>query len=929
MLHAYLPAKLKLWYAGFDAEFHHYDWRQSIDKLGRELANKIVKETGGSNTDRPGSISIVAHSMGGLVSRRALQILSEKTESDGETPMLDRVNRLVMQGTPNFGSFAPAMVVQGVYPTVKKVAALDLHHTVEELSEELFSGFPGLLELLPSPQKFNSIDLYTSGNWPSSKPRPQREPIKAAKRIHSKLFPGDERCVMICGVNQKTVTSLQLNSDNEFDYLETNSGDGTVPLDFAQLPHAKQNYFVEKPHGKLPSDRRVINATIEILETGTTSLLDTSWNRSRSRPRKIEPAELKSVPFKGRQGDQVLNHEARSIQEEFVAPPERDPGNTCNDVHISASSSEPINIGRQRQHHISLKLAHGSIADVDARAAVLGVFQDVVPSGAAGVFDRLLGGTVTEFVSRNMFSAAVGDVFVLPAARRAFGLEFVVFAGLGRFDNFDSNVLKLVAENVARTLIRSHVDDFAFVPMGGSSGISITDSISCIVEGLFDGILEANATERLSNITIVEFDEKKYLQMRTEVLRLATTPLFDEVEVTVREIELPEPIARDVPSRRHRVIDEKGVEPAYLFVQQGKAVLSGGASKANSSKLQMQTSLLGPTHNATVVSEVIEFDRKQLDKHLEEIKKQTFGNSTIKTFGDELTKMVLPSEIINILEDIDDRPLVVIHDAEASRIPWETIRANGRFIAVEQGLSRRYAAENLSVGKWLDSRLESEKLSILLIVNPTNDLPGTVEETDKIVEFLENNPGVEHLKLSDKDATWNRVKSELSSGKYDIVHYAGHAFFDPQKRSNSGIICHGDKVLSGADLAGLQRLPALAFFNACEAGRLRKKRGANKKPRSKQEIRNWRKTKKASEWVESNVGLAEAFLRGGVANYIGTYWPVGDASAADFAKVFYGQLLGGTTIGESIRLGRKEIEESSVDFADYIHYGNPHFRLKI
>ena len=140
MLHAYLPAKLRLWYAGFDAEFHHYDWRQSIDKLGRDLANKIIKETGGSNTSRPGSISIVAHSMGGLVSRRALQILSEKTESDGETPMLDRVNRLVMQGTPNFGSFAPAMVVQGVYPTIKKVAALDLYHTVEELSEKLFSG---------------------------------------------------------------------------------------------------------------------------------------------------------------------------------------------------------------------------------------------------------------------------------------------------------------------------------------------------------------------------------------------------------------------------------------------------------------------------------------------------------------------------------------------------------------------------------------------------------------------------------------------------------------------------------------------------------------------------------------------------------------------------------------------------------------------
>ena len=137
-----------------------------------------------------------------------------------------------------------------------------------------------------------------------------------------------------------------------------------------------------------------------------------------------------------------------------------------------------------------------------------------------------------------------------------------------------------------------------------------------------------------------------------------------------------------------------------------------------------------------------------------------------------------------------------------------------------------------------------------------------------------------------------------------------------------------DNILSGADLAGLQRLPALAFFNACEAGRVRTRRNIKDKPRTKKEVRTWRNSKKASEWVETNVGLAEAFLRGGVANYIGTYWPVGDASAAEFAMVFYSQLLNGTTIGESIRLGREEIEESSIDFADYIHYGNPHFRLK-
>ena len=179
--------------------------------------------------------------------------------------------------------------------------------------------------------------------------------------------------------------------------------------------------------------------------------------------------------------------------------------------------------------------------------------------------------------------------------------------------------------------------------------------------------------------------------------------------------------------------------------------------------------------------------------------------------------------------------------------------------------------------------METEKLSILLIVNPTNDLPGTVEETDKIVEFLANNPGVEYLKLAEKVAIWCHVKSELSSGKYDVVHYAGHAFFDTEKRSKLRHHLSWKRCAFGFRPCRTTATASHAFFNACEAGGVRKRRTSPAKSRTRQEIRNLRKSKKASEWIESNARLAEAFLRGGVANYIGTYWPLGDASAAEFA----------------------------------------------
>ncbi len=907
MLHTYLPAKLRLAIAGFDAAFHHFDWRHSIDRLGNELAKRIVSETGPS--ERPSSLSLVAHSMGGLVARRALKVLGEKEQ-------LDRVNHLVMLGTPNFGSFAPAMVVQSIYPTVRKIAALDRANSAEDLSNKIFSDLPGLLEMLPFPERYSTLDLFNLATWPEDRPQPKRAALTAAKRIHKKLLDGDQRCVMIAGIDQPTVTDLRAGPNGEFEYFESRDGDGTVPLDFAVLPGI-DTYYAEKSHGQLPSSRTVLQAVIDILEVGGTSRLLDSWTRTRAATRKIDATRMEAIPFEGRRCEEIFRSERRSILDEFAAIPVPDIVPITPKVQVYYTSNEPINIGRQRQHQISLQLAQGSITDVKARAAVLGVFQDVDPGGPAKNFDQLLDGAVTEFVSRNMFSAKAGEVFILPTSRRLFALEFVVFAGLGQFGRFNVEVLKLVAENVARTLIRSKVDDFAFVPMGSGSGMSVTDSVSSLIDGLFRGILEADDRDRLSRITICEFDEDRYGQLRTEVLRLATTALFDDVEVTVRE----EPILTVAFSTelagRHKSVISPGKEPVYLFIQEQGRLMSKPASDEpfDEPNHRFQVSLLGPTNNATVISESIKVSKEKLVRHLEHLESQSFSVQTLPEFGRKLASLVLPKEIISILKEIDDTTLVIIHDAQASRVPWETIEVGKRLIAVTQGITRKYAAENLSIGKWLDSRALREDIEMLLVVNPTADLPGADAEGKRIKEVLGSISGIRITELNKQQATWNRVRSELRGGKYDVIHYAGHAFFDPNKRSNSGILCHGDRVLSGADLSNLQHLPALAFFNACESGRVRKP-GERRGGRSTQDR------------VDRNVGLAEAFLRGGVANYVGTYWPVGDATAKSFAGDFYTALLQGDRISEAILKARKSIV-GSIDCTDYIHFGNPNFVLKI
>ncbi|MCH5373966.1 MAG: hypothetical protein JJ992_08320, partial [Planctomycetes bacterium] len=72
----------------------------------------------------------------------------------------------------------------------------------------------------------------------------------------------------------------------------------------------------------------------------------------------------------------------------------------------------------------------------------------------------------------------------------------------------------------------------------------------------------------------------------------------------------------------------------------------------------------------------------------------------------------------------------------ASRIPWETMRLGSATPALKNGLSRRYLAQNLSIAKWVEKRLTDLTLDVLLIVNPTRDLAGTVKEGSAIRKTL-------------------------------------------------------------------------------------------------------------------------------------------------------------------------------------------------
>ena len=102
---------LKKWYAEqilslgeiSEVQTYWYDWRRDLDEIADDLHARINGWFG-----EDAAVNLVAHSMGGLVSRTYIQRHPKRWNKGG---------KLIMLGTPNHGSFAIPQVITGAIDT--------------------------------------------------------------------------------------------------------------------------------------------------------------------------------------------------------------------------------------------------------------------------------------------------------------------------------------------------------------------------------------------------------------------------------------------------------------------------------------------------------------------------------------------------------------------------------------------------------------------------------------------------------------------------------------------------------------------------------------------------------------------------------------------------------------------------------------------
>ena len=161
VLFSYLRLKLRLRAHGIAVECHDYDWRRPVVELGRELAARL-------RTADAARLAMVATAWAGC-----------SRASPWPCPAIPHVERVVLLGTPNRGSFAAVQALRGTYAVVRKVARL-----VGRASAEYADGAG--VQLLPeslrpaAPGATACASTFCDPqHWPHGGPQPAR---RAARR---------------------------------------------------------------------------------------------------------------------------------------------------------------------------------------------------------------------------------------------------------------------------------------------------------------------------------------------------------------------------------------------------------------------------------------------------------------------------------------------------------------------------------------------------------------------------------------------------------------------------------------------------------------------------------------------------------------------------------------------------------------------------
>ncbi|MCB0188128.1 MAG: CHAT domain-containing protein, partial [Caldilineaceae bacterium] len=246
-------------------------------------------------------------------------------------------------------------------------------------------------------------------------------------------------------------------------------------------------------------------------------------------------------------------------------------------------------------------------------------------------------------------------------------------------------------------------------------------------------------------------------------------------------------------------------------------------------------------------------------------------------------------------------------------IPWELVHDGETYLALKFALARQLLTQHAHPPR---TQIRSGRWATLLIGNPTGDLPQATQEIEQLAQLIESIPHADRPRLLLRHrATKALILQELASGRYDLIHYSGHALFDAAQPAATGFLLAEDEVLTLREIEEQLSGHPIIFLNGCESAR-----GQTVSAPQAGDDEGFAYLGVAAQ------GLAIAFIQGGAQAFIGAYWPILDAGSQTFALHFYRLAIQGVALHEALRRTRQFVRSANPSdplWASYSLYGDP------
>ncbi|MDF3820407.1 CHAT domain-containing protein [Leptospira sp. 96542] len=277
----------------------------------------------------------------------------------------------------------------------------------------------------------------------------------------------------------------------------------------------------------------------------------------------------------------------------------------------------------------------------------------------------------------------------------------------------------------------------------------------------------------------------------------------------------------------------------------------------------------------------------------------------LKVLGETFYQQFFPESIIEKLKNTTKRSIHFNIDPALALVPWELLHDGNSFLS-----DRFRIGKTVRGGLHKSSYHEDQKIKMLIIADPTEDLPNAQKEGEILFTTLSQKVPSHLLELEfigGKQVTKLKLLS-LIKDKH-IIHYSGHLHFSDDNLENGWLLSDG-KVLKAREIKSTGIVTDLVFSNSCMSA------------------------KSAAKKLNTSIlnQYAGAFLTAGIKTFIGTNWEILDNERTiDFTVRFYTYLFSDKSVGESLFLtkeyARRNYQTHDLTWANYSLYGNPDFLM--